>query len=510
VTAPQTSDVQAVCSACGTRAVIRRGRPGAVYKCPKCQGALELVDSIEPSGRRGGATRTLPKSFAITCPLCKLAVPVTAAKIGQSLDCPNCLTTIEVKVPEGATFTEVEQPSGSLYPHPGPLPSRERELAGASIPGHPSPRPGHPAQKEAEPVGTLVSLPPKPDEKYFAIVCPVCHTRLEATRDQVGQSITCPDCRRPFEIKAPPPPAAKYRWTQDDGADVRLQPTFERPQLEKPVLPAIDEEERKPRRRKSIRHSAPLPLSAMYSGAAGFLGYANIWPRWLGHSIALMIPLGLFDFGFMQIAEAKGKVSWPAAAALFGALVTSLLWFMSISRTLLTILDDTSEGLDRVENWPEGNLLGGIRAALVIFYALVLSLVPAGAICTVIGGFVEGSWLVIPPLSLLLLFPLFLVSMLEADSALEPFSSDVWQSLSDIREVWILMYVISGAIWGLVGLIDWLTSEAIPVQEARIVIGPLVLTAGLFVYYRLLGRLALMLATRPEDDDEKVNHESDE
>jgi hypothetical protein len=79
----------------------------------------------------------------------------------------------------------------------------------------------------------------------------------------------------------------------------------------------------------------------------------------------------------------------------------------------------------------------------------------------------------------------------------------VWQSLSDAREAWIVMYVISGVIWGLVGLIDWLTSEMIPIQEARIVIGPLVFTGGLLVYYRLLGRLAWMLAVRLDDAEEE-------
>ena len=454
----------------------------------------------------------------MTCPLCHTAVGVSAEQIGQSLDCPNCLTAIEVKVPEGAF-----QPRGDDEPRgfgvagaggaaeaPVNAPTGTSLRSGApSGSGHPSNH-SQVGQKDTATGGTLVSIPPPPDDKYFAVVCPLCHTRLEATREQVGQSITCPDCRRPFEIKAPLPRVAKYRWTEDDGEEVRLEPTFERPQLEKPVLPEI-ETERRPRRKRSIRHSQPRPLGAMVSGVASFLGYANIWPRWLGYSIALMIPLGLFDYGFTQIAEAKGKVSWPTAAALFLVLVSSLLWFLSISRTLLAILDDTSEGLDRVANWPEGNVLGGIRAALLIFYALVLSLVPAGAICTAIGGFVEGSWLVIPPVILLLLFPLFLLSILEADSALEPFSSDVWQSLSDAREAWILMYAVSVAIWGLVGLIDWLTSETIPIQEARIVIGPLVLTAGLLVYYRLLGRLALMLAMRPDDaEEEEENHESDE
>ena len=352
-------------------------------------------------------------------------------------------------------------------------------------------------------------MPPPPDDKYFAVVCPLCHTRMEATREQVGQSITCPDCRRPFEIKAPPPAVAKYRWTEDDGEEVRLEPTFERPQLEKPVLPVM-EKERKPRRAARRRGPQRLPLQAMMSGVAVLFSHANIWRRWLAYSTVLMISLGLFDYGFFQMrqfAEAKEKIPLPTALGLavvvFSAGILAVLWFMSIARGLLAILDDTSEGLDRVENWPEGNIFGGIRSAMSIFYALVLSLVPGSALCSLIGGFVEDAWLLIPPLSVVLLFPLFLLSMLEKDSAVEPFSSEVWESLSDAREAWILMYAISVVIWGFVGLIDWLTSEMFSIPEVRIVIGPLVFTGGLFIYYRLLGRLAWILAMRPDDADEE-------
>ncbi len=256
----------------------------------------------------------------------------------------------------------------------------------------------------------------------------------------------------------------------------------------------------------------------MVSGVAGLFRERSIWRRWLAYSAVLMVSLGLFDFSIFEIrqfAAAHEKVPVPAAVGLalvvFAAGILAALWFMSIARTLLAILDDAAEGLDRVENWPEGNILGGIWGALTIFYALVLSLVPGSALCTLIGGLVEDAWLVVPPLSVLLLFPLFLISMLERDSAIEPFSSEVWESLSDAPGPWILMYAISVVIWGFVGLVDWLTSEAIPIQEARIVLGPLVFTAGLFVYYRLLGRLTWMLAMRPDDaEEEEENHESDE
>jgi uncharacterized protein YbaR (Trm112 family) len=492
--------------------MIRRGRPGAVYKCPKCQGVLEPVVSFEPEGQPLGAPRAVPTDFAVVCPLCKTAVQVSAKQSGQSIDCPNCLTTIEVKVPAGATFKEVEQTAGALHPHPGPghprqgVASRETEPAGVPVP----PRPVHPWQKEPEPAGTLVSLPPPPDDKFFAIVCPLCHTRLEATREQVGQSITCPDCRRPFEIKAPPPRAAKYRWSQDDGEDVRLEPTFERPQLEKPVLPVI-EKERKRRRSANVRRTHPLPLGRLVSGVVDFLAYSNVWPRWLGYSLVLLIPQELLHFGFNQPLTANGTRSPGAVLALLAALVLLSVWFISICATLLTVVEDTSDGLDRVENWPEGYVFVGVGPVAMIFFGLVLSALPGGIICGAIRLEGDLSWLPIA-IGVLILFPFVLLSMLEANSALTPFSLKIWDGLHLAGEAWSATYALSLAIWGVFAAIDWASKEFISVPEISSAIGALSFVAALIVYYRLLGRLAWMLASRLDDDgdEERANHESDE
>jgi hypothetical protein len=387
------------------------------------------------------------------------------------------------------------------------------DLTGASVrsvrqahreasPGQPSSRPEAPVvEKERATAGTLVSMPPPTDDKYFAVVCPLCHTRLEATREQVGQSITCPDCRRPFEIKAPPPAVAKYRWSEDDGVELRIEPTFERPQLEKPVLPVI-EKERKPRRSAAIRRARPLPLERLVSGVANFLWYSNVWPRWLGYSIVLLIPLELLHFGFNQPLTPNGTRSAGAVVALLAALVQLSVWFISICATLLTVLDDTSEGLDRVENWPEGYVFVSVRPVAMIFFGLLLSVLPGGVICGAIRLEGDLSWLPIA-ISVLILFPFVLLSMLETDSALTPFSQNIWEGLHIAGEAWTTTYGVSLAIWGVFAAIDWASKEFISVPEISSVIGVLSFVAALLVYYRLLGRLAWMLAVRLDDPDDE-------
>ncbi len=513
MTAPQANDVQAVCSACGTRVVIRRGRQGVAYKCPKCHGVLERVDSQETSRATTARPRTVGQHFSVTCPLCQTAIHVSAEQIGQSLDCPNCLTSVKVQPPDGMALSRAVDQSepvgvagaGNAVDAPASPPT------GASVPSvgqaHHQASPGQPSSHRETPVvererataGTLVSMPPPPDDKYFAVVCPLCHTRLEATREQVGQSITCPDCRRPFEIKAPPPAVAKYRWTEDDGLELRIEPTFERPQLEKPVLPVI-EDKRKPRR--ATRREKPLPLERLVSGVANFLWYSNVWSRWLGYSIVLLIPLELLHFGFNQPLTPNGTRSAGAVLALLAALVQLSVWFISICATLLRVLDDTSDGLDRVENWPEGYLFTGVRPAAMIFFGLVLSVLPGGIIFGAIRLEGDLSWLPIA-ISVLILFPFVLLSMLETDSALTPFSKNIWEGLHVAGEAWTATYAFSLAICGIFAAIDWASKEFISVPEISSAIGALSFVAALFVYYRLLGRLAWMLAMRLDDSDEE-------
>jgi hypothetical protein len=138
----------------------------------------------------------------------------------------------------------------------------------------------------------------------------------------------------------------------------------------------------------------------------------------------------------------------------------------------------------------------------MIFFGLVLSVVPGGMICGVIRLEGDLSWLPIA-VSVLILFPFVLLSMLETDSALTPFSQNIWEGLHIAGEAWTATYGFSLAIWGVFAAIDWASKEFISVPEISSVIGALSFVAALFVYYRLLGRLAWILAVRLDDPDEE-------
>ncbi|MEZ6118040.1 MAG: hypothetical protein R3C28_15915 [Pirellulaceae bacterium] len=54
-------------------------------------------------------------------------------------------------------------------------------------------------------------------DSHIPVVCPVCHTRMHAERNQVGQSIICPDCETVTKVPRPIERPKKATPKLDDG-----------------------------------------------------------------------------------------------------------------------------------------------------------------------------------------------------------------------------------------------------------------------------------------------------
>ena len=113
------------------------------------------------------------------------------------------------------------------------------------------------------------------------------------------------------------------------------------------------------------------------------------------------------------------------------------------------------------------------------------------------------------PVSLVATFPLILLSMLEADSAMKPLSLPVVRSMGQACGAWGLFYVESTILLAAAGWIAWQLTARLPLVGAVTV--PPLLVATLLVYFRLLGRLAWCCAeaarragqhnVEPEDEE---------
>jgi DNA-directed RNA polymerase subunit RPC12/RpoP len=64
---------------------------------------------------------------------------------------------------------------------------------------------GTAAGSEEPPLGQDARPPPAGQATYISVICPICRTRMYGTIEQVGQTLTCPDCGTAAVV--PPPPA---------------------------------------------------------------------------------------------------------------------------------------------------------------------------------------------------------------------------------------------------------------------------------------------------------------
>ena len=486
----QFNDVEIVCVACGARLLVRRGRAGLIYKCPKCREILNLdappelpaaepvmvptptvrLKASAPSAGEdykiaAGADQPAQKHyFPITCPTCHTRVYAEEDQVGQSLTCPDCHRSVIVP------------PAPMRDPTPPPVITDLLDDHYKVCPGVDQP-----------PAGSVAHL------KHFAVVCPLCHTRMSATEEQIGQTLTCPDCRRPVKVTRPPVPKPTRRWSEDDGVEIPIAATFERPMV---VVP-LHESAVRPKPKRTVSEAPPLPSWPLVSGVFTFPGYRDVWPLLLGYGawLGAMLCILHFVIGLMM----ANSIMMVAAVFLLKLVAIGCgFWWFATSSLFLTIIQDTSDGLDRVENWPDSIFLASeLGDPFYLMNAAGLALMGGGVLITALGAATEVVWLV-APLVTIGLFPLFLLSMLANVSPMSPFSRPVWSGVMKSRWSWGAFYLESIVIFGAavwIGILGWREGTIFTLFGAAFAI-----FAAMLIYYRLLGRLAWITALQPDDD----------
>jgi hypothetical protein len=468
VSLPQPNDIDVICVACGARVRIRRGQAGRVYKCPKCTEDLPVGKSWDE---------------AVAELLAGPAPPVNepASHVG-SRDVAKPQATPPVNVPASHVGSrDAAKPQAVAPQHSEPSDDEYRVL-----PGVDQPPPGSAAHA-----------------KYFPVICPVCHTRLYATEEQVGEMIECPDCRRSVKVPPPPPPKPKpKRWSEDDGVPVPISAAV-KPEA---AFDAVKSQVRLQPRDEPEHEETPLPEWPLVKGVFSFPGYFTVWPRWIAYSLWMALVLVLVHVGINLLINSMANGIYGAGMAIGAVLcitVSSIaggsLW-MAISGLLLAVLEDTSDGLDKIENWPE-TIFSNLKASVYTFNALTLSALPGFAVSSIfIAGGEPKGW-VATPASAFFLFPIMLLSMLAKDSPMIPFDRMIWRGTKTARGAWLFFYLETLVVLGpaaAAAVFAWWRGGIWLVAGAAVVI-----MAALLIYFRLLGRLGWISAMQAVDEDEE-------
>jgi len=491
--------IAVTCSVCATRMYATQKQAGSQLICPDCGTAAVVPRPVKKAVPLDEPSRAAKEEYKIygedqppptvkevhqrflpvVCSLCHTRLLATVDQLGQKLTCPDCFTENEVREPKEPPKLEIPT-------------AEERGEYALHDPVQPPP----------------VEVPDP--QELFVVKCPRCLTRLHARAEQSGQSMKCPDCKTPFTIPKPPPKARRPIAEEEEpieeyGVGAAVERTAARVRGDRHRRAQDDEEadeegdeEDEPgasrRRRRVLPQSArpvlpPLPL---VNGVFTYPFQAGGLKHWLILSgTALM--LGLAAAVVLGLATAQGPIVALGVAFAGIYFLTALVWLIWVFLGLLTITNETAEGVDVVEGWGS-DLYDRIFDSLYLFNSLALS----SALGLAIDRFATEALRLVDPeaaawqgpgvmIGVWLLFPILLLSFLERGSFVNPASGAVWRSLVVAWPGWLGFYLLSAILWSVAIGLDWAL-----VHHGRhigAIVSAGILCATLMIYFRMLGRL---------------------
>ena len=323
---------------------------------------------------------------------------------------------------------------------------KSRESAEQLLQSAASPPP-RPMTKKAVPEPT----PQREVSREYRVQCKLCGTLLYAEPQQAGRMIQCPDCHSQFE--APPPPVKRASKPAKPAAaadpmEVRFK--NETPPARPAVTGTKSTQDMLDRAKQELDETPEDGGETIYDFDTR---------GWLMRSFSF-----LFDLGLILIAIASGvfsaglflAVCWFAQqseatrglGSLLGVLIGAGIGIPLMSALLtngLAVLESSANRLKRVQEWPMFNPVEWFGEIACVVVAFLLAALPGGLLALLVqylgGGTVMmlGAYLI----SVWLLFPPLLLSMLDLQSVFRPYSKEVYQSIQSRGEAWGACYMMT-------------------------------------------------------------------
>ncbi len=310
---------------------------------------------------------------------------------------------------------------------------------------------------------------------YTYTFCRQCNGRVELGRVAFGAQIICSHCGLEFVI--PHPSHACDGAGQGRGDQDRADFPDETPPAWAPIRRGMS-------------------LNILLSGALSFL----VRPTALGQTFALCsnsvaafaaVRVAAYCIGADNDAVDRSTrvILWNGIlfSTATGAVILPI-WVWIASAYGMTILRETSCGIDAIKDWPRLMAVEGLGEILFIATGIILAILPGILLSPLWNRLgVSMPWGV--AVCAMLLFPMILLSMLEANSPTHCVSPGVWKSLLLGWRAWILFHLTTlAAAFALV----WLGGVVLPRVGRAGGVGVVGVVAALawMVYFRLLGRLA--------------------
>lgn len=389
-----------------------------------------------------------PRYVRVVCPKCRAVLHPRVEKAGRRVKCPDCFSAVLVPQPAA----------------PEPPPKR-RDLGEYGVRESLAP-----ARNEAD------------SADFFPVLCPTCQARLHPRRSHVGKRARCPDCDTVFVV--PPPPEPTKAKPPPSPGKYAVGEESKRVEAEFHYLTADRAAEPEP------EPLAPPEKGWFVRGVFTFPWWPGAWARWMILSM-LFVP-ALFLAGLIAVLAGPDGADKAMTLAVYLVLPLIWTWVWALSYAaacFVAIVQDTGSGNDEVASWPEGDWRERVITMLYVGLHLGFAMAAASAVAWPAGmlhGPLAGG--LVTAAAANLLFPLFMLSSMEADTLLVPYSSLMYRSLFQVAGGWFVVYVESLAVVAFAGGLLAVGLAWSPILA--LLPAPLVLSTSIFFLARLYGRLA--------------------
>jgi hypothetical protein len=381
-------------------------------------------------------------------------------------------------------------------------------------------------------------MEPNPAPKKKGLPCPRCGNRLRVRADQIGSQVICPKCDATFTVARPGSQQPSVSSSDLDAYEpeiplVRssivpdeqmtdLSPSANRQTGYEVDWSTSDElEAEAPHERSSAveidyltlakerglvrsRRVSEPPKWTFFTGVFTFPWHGENLTRWVAISFGLTVTGEIFVAAVENSHGGLGTLLMPVLSML--AAVMFLLTFSFIAPCFLASVQDTADGFDEVQESTMPEWDQWFFSFLSVLSVWVLS----GALgCPL--TLIEPIGPVAIPLSSLVLFPVLLLSAMECESFLLPFSRPVLASLVRAWPAWIVFYLVSTVVLAGWFVVTRLTIGLAPYLTV-LVLAP-AFGAVVLIYARLLGRLGWRISgsrTAVQDDRSPVRSHAGE
>ncbi len=493
------------CPGCREQLSVRPEDVGRRARCTKCGkvfligGGSDVPISANAAASQLGPVAALPPEpdeptiVTFECSLCQTRMSARVADVGRMAACPDCGRRNKIPPP----------PKPKKAKPPAALSGEQFDLWGVD---------DSPWLAAAE---QPVLIP---------VECRVCQTLMYATEAQIGAELKCPDCGAATKVAKPKPKKPGGIVPVLAGEDYELDPASAPAPRHTPVPVSLRDAELHEHARattvgpdgrlivkKEEHHERPVrPAVPLVTGVWRMLFTEEIITRW----VLLSIVLGAAGWVAHDsaLSPAGGLGGFIGIILMVATVALTSLWVTMAAPLFLAMVAESSDGSDRVHDPPQWTFFDWFAESAYLVNSGVIAglmglLAWRGTGLAALGGAVpDEARVLLVAAMFLLFFPVFLLGALLESSPFGILSPRLAFTLVRCPGPWLLFYVESAIIAAAACGAAWAFVE-FTAYGAFVL--PLIATAAMLLYMRLLGRLAWWLAeTLPGEEDAPAGDES--